>query len=102
MRIEDLADCPCEKHSESHPLLIPITREDWLRSITEQRYEVSFDPPADGNCQFFAVAYASKNLEIFRSAVTIRNGVINYLNANDILPDGFPKELFAGIPGANI
>ena len=37
LRIKDLADCPCGKHSKSHPLLIPLNR---LRSITEQRYEV--------------------------------------------------------------
>ena len=37
VRIEDLADCPCEKHSKSHRLLTPITREEWFQSITEQR-----------------------------------------------------------------
>ena len=44
------------------------------------------------------VAYALRNLETFRSAVTLRNEVINYLNTNAILPDGFPMELFSGIP----
>lgn len=40
-------------------------------------------------------AYALRNLEIFRSTVTLRNDVINYLNTNDISPDGF--RTFAGI-----
>ena len=97
MRIENLADCLCEKHSTSHPLLTPITREEQLRSITEQGYEVLFDPPVDGNCQFSMDAYALRNLEIFRLAVTLGNDVINYLNTNDISPDGFLLELFAGI-----
>ena len=42
-------------------------------------------------------AYALWNLEIFRSTVTLRNDFINYLNTNDISPDGFLLELFAGI-----
>ena len=98
VRIEDLANFPCEKHSKSHPLLTPITHKEQLRSITEQGYEVLYDPPADGNCQFSVVAYALRNLKIFRSAATLRNEVINYVNTNDISPDGFPVELFAGIP----
>ena len=32
------------------------------------------------------------------SAVTLRNEVINYLNTNNMSPDGFPIERFAGIP----
>ena len=97
VRIENLADCLCEKHSPSHPLLTPITREEQLRSITEQGYEVLFDPPVDGNCQFSMDAYPLRNLGIFRSTVTLGNDVINYLNTNDISPDGFLLELFAGI-----
>ena len=77
VRIEDLAYCPCEKHSKSHPILTPVTQEERLRSITEQGYEVLYDPPA---------------------AVTLRNEVINYLNTNNMSPDGFPMERFAGIP----
>ena len=97
MKIEDLAGCPCEKHSKSHPLLTPITHKKLLQSIAEQEYIVLFDPPADGNCQFSVVAYALKNIEIFRSSVKLRNEVINYLNTDNILPNGFPMELFAGI-----
>lgn len=48
VRIEDLAYCPCEKHSKSHQILTPVTQEERLRSITEQGYEVLYDPPAGG------------------------------------------------------
>ena len=88
-RIKDLADCSCEKHSISHPVLILITHEEWLGSITEQGYEALYDPPADGNCGFSAAANVFRNLELFRSAVTLRNVVINYLNTNNFSPDGF-------------
>ena len=67
--IEDLADCPLEKHWKSHPLLIPINHEERLRSKTEQGYKVLYDPPAEGNCQFFVVANAMGSPEIFRSTV---------------------------------
>ena len=50
------------------------------------------------NCQFSAVVYALRNLEIFRSAVTLREEVINYLSSNNISADGFYMKLFAGIP----
>ena len=30
--------------------------------------------------------------------VILRNEVINYLSSNNILPDGFPMEIFAWIP----
>ena len=83
VRIEILADCLCEKHSKSYPLLTPITHEERLQSITEQGYEVLNDPPSDGNYQFSAVAYTSRKLGIFKSAVTLKNEVTNYLNTND-------------------
>ena len=35
---------------------------------------------------------------MFRSAVTLRNEVMNYLNTNDTLPVAFTMEIFAGIP----
>ena len=69
VRIEDLAHCSLEKHSKSHQLLIPINHEQRLLGKTEPGYKVLYDPPADGKCQLFVVAYALGNLEIFRSTV---------------------------------
>ena len=40
-----MVHCPCEKHSISHPLLTPTTHEEQLPGISEQGYEVLYDPP---------------------------------------------------------
>ena len=100
VRIENLADCPDKTQSKKsvHPLLIPITHDECLQSMTDQGYEVLYDPPGDGNCQFSSVAFALRDLHIFRSAETLRNEVVSYLNSHDYSSDGIPLELFAGIP----
>ena len=66
--------------------------------MTDQGYEVLYDPQGDGNCQFSSVAFALRDLHIFRSAETLRNEVVSYLNSHDYSSDGIPLELFAGIP----
>lgn len=92
MRFEDLDDCPCEKHSISHPLF-----EEWLRGITEQGYKFLYDQPANRWQLSISRGCICINLYIFRSAVTLSNEVINYLISNNISPDGFPMEMFSGI-----
>ena len=37
--------------------LIPLTKNDRMNMIENQGYELVFDPPGDGNCQFNALAY---------------------------------------------
>ena len=39
-------------------MLSPITHDERLQSMTDQGYEVLYDPPGDGNCHFFSVAFA--------------------------------------------
>ena len=51
-------------------LLIPITHDKRLQSMTDQGYEVLHDPPEDGNFQFSSVAFALRGLHIFKSAET--------------------------------
>ena len=92
VKIENLADCPDKTQSKKsiHVLLIPITHDERLKSITDQRYEVLYDPPGDDNCQFSSVAFALRDLHIFRSAETLRNEVASYLNTHDYSSDGIP------------
>ena len=101
VRVEDLADSPKEDKSnpkkvraKPHPLLIPLTHADRLQSLTDQGYDVIYDPPGDGNCQFSALAFVLPYANIYRSAQTLRNDVIKYLREHDRLPDGYPMELF--------
>ena len=58
VRIEDLADCPDsllkKKTSIKHRYLIPLTHNHRLQAITDQDFEVVYDPSGDGNCQFSA------------------------------------------------
>ena len=91
MRIKNLADCPDKTLSKksAHPLLIPITHNERLLSMTDQRYEVLYNPPGGGNCQFSSVVFALKDLHIFRSAETLRNEVVSYLNP--LIPGGNKK-----------
>ena len=100
VRMEDLADCADKTQSKKsiHPLLIPITHNKRLQSMTDQGCEVLYDPPGDGNCQFSSVAFALRDLHIFRSAETLRNEVVSYRNTHDYSSDGIPLELFGGIP----
>ena len=79
-------------------MLIPITHDECLQSMRDQGYEVLYDPAGDGNCQFSSVAFALRDLHIFRSAETLRNEVVSYLNSHDYSSDRIPLELFAGIP----
>ena len=79
-------------------MLIPITHDERLLSMTDQGYKVLYDPPGDGNCQFSYVTFALRDLRSFRSAETLGNEVVSYLNTRDYSSDGIPLELFAGIP----
>ena len=47
--------------------------------------------------QFSSVVFALRDLHIFRSAETLRNEVVSYLNTQFYSSDGIPLELFAGI-----
>ena len=50
-------------------LLIPLTTEDRLTAfLTAFDYSVQFDPPGEGNCQFYAIAHALSRYGIYISA----------------------------------
>ena len=82
------------KNKEPHPLFIQSTHNDRLQSITDRGSDLIFDPPGDGNCQFSALAFALSQVNIYRSAETLRSDVITYLREHDQLPDGYPIQKF--------
>ena len=65
--------------------------------ITEQNYEIVYDPPPDGNCQLSALAFALAHIGIFRSAQTLREDVIRYLRAHHRIPEGSRIQDFLSI-----
>jgi len=61
-------------------LLKPITREDRYESFQDQGFQLAFDPLGDGNCQFSAIAHQLERIGIHRSASTVREEIVLYLD----------------------
>ena len=70
--------------------LIPMESDDYLNFIEDQGYEPAYNPPGNGNCQFAALAYQLRSLGISRSAETIREEIVRYLETHPLDDDGFP------------
>lgn len=103
--VEDLAGSNCEsnqarKSKKAHrkKYLIPLSKQNRIDTFTDQGYTLTYDPPGDGNCQFHAVARALATFGMYRSAHTLRNDVVRYLSENENDQDGWPLELFMGMP----
>ena len=79
-------------------LLIPLTKDDRLEQLTNQGYELIYDPPGDGDCQFTALSFFLRDIGIHRSADTLRKEVVRYLELNDVDQYGWPLELYVGVP----
>ena len=62
----------------------------------EQGYNVAYDLPGDGNCQFSALCFALRNIGLYRSPETLRRKVVQYLNNN--MANGIPLAFFARVP----
>ena len=77
---------------------IVMTRQERYQPFLDQGYEVSFNPAGDGNCQFAALSWFLRHLGILRSEETLRKEIVDYLNNNPLAQDGFPLELFVGVP----
>ena len=66
--------------------------------IEDQGYELIFDPPGDGSCQFSALAcFLRASGYQVRSSI-LRNQVVKYLSNHWTNEEGQPYELFVGIP----
>ena len=68
-----------EKYRE---LLKPISRQNRYESFQEQRFQVTFHPLGDGNCQISATAHQMDRLGIHRSTSKVREEIVKYLEEN--------------------
>ena len=75
-----------------------LSKEDRLAAFFEQGYSMSFDPPGNGNYQFFAIAHALIRYAIYRSAQSLGADIVRHLENNPNDRDGVPLELFMGMP----
>ena len=73
-----------------------MTRQE--QPFLDQGYEVSFNPACDDNCQFSALSWFLRHLDILRSEETLQKEIVDYLNNNPLTQDAFPLELFVGVP----
>ena len=81
--VEDIADLQ-QKHSDKGRLfrkmfLVPLSNE---QKLIRQGFDITFNPPLDGNCQFSAIVYHLQSIGIYRSAGTLRHEVVSYLINN--------------------
>ena len=87
-----------KKAAHREKYYIPMTHEELDEPFGDQGYDVVFNPPGDGNCQFSALAHLLQTVGVFRSEESLRREIVRYLTENPNTQDGFPIELFAGIP----
>ena len=69
---------------------IVMSHEDYTKIIEHQGFQIIYNLPGDGNCQFAAVAHQLNTLGIFRSPETMREEIVDYLQNNPVDNDGFP------------
>lgn len=67
-----------------------MERVDFANVIEEQGYNIVFNLPGDGACQFAALARQLSGLGIFRSPETMREELVPYMQENYLDNDGFP------------
>ena len=86
------------KHCQKYLIPMENDRELFSRRLLNQGLAVRFDPLKDGNCQFSALCNQLAQIEIFRSARTLREELVEYLQTHPDGADGSPLELFVGLP----
>ena len=69
------------------------TRNDRLDQIISKSFSVSYDPPGDGNCQFFASSNSLLIPLFYRSPQSLLGDVANSLRDNRFL-NGIPLDNF--------
>ena len=81
--VKDVADLQ-QKHLDKGRLfrkmfLVPISNE---QKLIRQGFDIKFNPPPDGNCQFSAIVYHLQSIGIYLSAEMLRHEVVSYLINN--------------------
>ena len=81
-----------KKRQEAHRrrYYIPMEQDDYQKVIEEQGFDIQYNPPGDGSCQFAALANQLSALGIFRSAETMREEIVRYLQTTTVDNEGFP------------
>ncbi|XP_068731120.1 uncharacterized protein [Montipora capricornis] len=87
-----------KKAAHREKYYIAMTPEDLHQPFSEQGFDVTYNPPGDGNCQFSALAHLLQTIGIFHSEESLRREIVRYLAENPNNQDGFPFELFVGMP----
>ena len=67
-----------------------MRKEDYVQAIEDQGFELVYNPPGDGNCQFAALSHQVRKLGILRSPETMRKEIVAYLESNPYDSTGFP------------
>lgn len=68
-----------KKAAHREKYYIAMTPEDLHQQFSEQGYDVTYNPPGDGNCQFSALAHLLQTIGIFHSAESLRREIVRYL-----------------------
>ena len=86
--IEDIADHSAQEKSNQRrsqeELLISSTKRGWIEQFMGQDYNVLYDPPGYGNCQFSALCFAFRSVGLYCSSETLKREVVPYLNSNSV------------------
>ena len=68
-----------------------MRKEDYVQAISEdQGFELVYNPPRDGNCQFAALSHQVRKLGILRSPETIWKEIVATLESNPYDSTGVP------------
>ena len=80
--------------------MIPLTACYRLleRDFPHMSITLMHNPPGDVNCQFGALCFWLNRLGIHRSPEKVREEIVEHLKNNPTDTEGFPLELYEGVP----
>ena len=79
------------KRAHHDKYYVPMEPGDYNKIIEDQGYQIEFDPPGDGSCQFAALAHQLSAFGIFRTPEEMREEIVRYLENNAVDEMGFPS-----------
>ena len=78
--MEDIANLQ-QKHSGCLLFLVSLSNE---QKLMRQGFDLTFNPPPDGNCQFSTIVYRLQSIGICRSVEKLRLEVVSHLIKNPV------------------